>query len=100
VGGAEVANGKYPFIATLQDIRRGGTGYERHICGGTLIAPGYVLTAAHCVFDYDKNNRPTTLTLADQWQTIAGRMVLDNDQGQERTVTSVSVHPRYKKNHT
>ncbi|CAA9466869.1 MAG: hypothetical protein AVDCRST_MAG28-4186 [uncultured Rubrobacteraceae bacterium] len=38
-----MADGKYPFIVTLQDIRRGDTGYERHICGGTLIAPGYVL---------------------------------------------------------
>ena len=73
VGGTEVADGKYPFIVTLQDIRRGDTGYERHICGGTLIAPGYVLTAAPCVFDHDKNNLPTTLIPADQLRVIAGR---------------------------
>lgn len=43
VGGTETSVGKWPWQVSLQ---YGST----HICGGTIIDPQWVLTAAHCFF--------------------------------------------------
>jgi trypsin len=42
VGGTPVASGAYPWMVSL-----GSNG--RHFCGGSLIAPDVVMTAAHCI---------------------------------------------------
>lgn len=42
VGGRPARPHAWPFMVSLQ--LRGG-----HFCGGTLIAPNFVMSAAHCV---------------------------------------------------
>src|SRR5215212_1632233 len=80
VGGTPAADGKYPFMAFL-DIRfRFGS---RIWCGGTLIDPDSVLTAAHCVLNAQK----VLLTV--------GRTVISESQGQLRSVRYGFIHPRY-----
>lgn len=85
VGGKPVPAGKYPFVATLLDVRAGDTTREQLRCGGTLIDPDSVLTAAHCVDGF----KPAPLRVA------VGKTVLSSDQGQVVRIEKISIHPRY-----
>jgi len=44
IGGDDAPAGRYPYAVSLQDDLS-------HFCGGSLIAPDVVLTAAHCSID-------------------------------------------------
>src|SRR5215203_6030588 len=82
VGGTPVADGKYPFIAYLEIVGADGKLYH---CGGTLIDPDSVLTAAHCI----------VLTNAQKVTLAVGRTVISQNQGQVRFATTAKIHPNY-----
>lgn len=46
VGGSDAPEGRYPYAVTLQ------TEFGKHQCGGSLIAPDIVLSAAHCAYQF------------------------------------------------
>ena len=82
VGGEAAAVGAWPWIVALQAFIE--SDYYT-FCGGSLVAPSWVLTAAHCVVN----------ATSDQIVATVGVHRLGSGQGQRRTVDRIVVHPRY-----
>lgn len=94
IGGEDAYQGQFPYLVSIQ--RPGQDGME-HFCGGTLIGPAAVLTAAHCVVRYtqgEPDRDPADLSL------VVDRAVLsDARTGKVRGVArwngtyQIHVHP-------
>lgn len=75
VGGTDVVPNSWPWQISLRVFSRGKL---YHICGGSLISPTHVVTAAHCV---EKNAAPSRykVVVGEHDQTVAegNEQVLD-----------------------
>lgn len=80
VGGDPVAPGQFPWLAALHI----GSTFE---CGATVVAPTWVLTAAHCVVNSSGQ------LIAPSSAQIRLNSVLRNSGGEVRRVASIHRHP-------
>jgi secreted trypsin-like serine protease len=85
VGGKAVQSGAYPFVVAVGDTAGA-------YCGGTLIAPNVVVTAAHCI-----TGRPTAL---QHLRVLVGASSVRADLATADGVhvfgvTGVYVHPKF-----
>ncbi len=89
IGGDDASAGEYPFMAALVYSAQPND-FQAQFCGGTVIAPRWVLTAAHCM----PGLQPADL------QVIAGETKLENasDTGLRTAVAAILVHPGYNDN--
>ncbi|KAH9845615.1 Trypsin [Teratosphaeria destructans] len=88
VGGEPAKLGQFPSLVSLTGaIEAKGSVYE--FCGGALLNPTTVLTAAHCV---EWNGRPPAV-----FNVRAGSLRFDKE-GVSSTVASYVQHPDYKDN--
>ena len=91
VGGSPTTIGEWPWqVAIAADPESfGGNGFQRQFCGGTLVAPNVVLSAAHCFHDVFDNNGD--FDDPDLFSVITGRTTLSSNVGQEIEVSNLFV---------
>lgn len=87
VGGVDASPTAYPMIVALIH-KYSKSNYEGEFCGGSLIAPDWVLTASHCIID----------ETPDSFDVAAGVYDLKRDTGQRIAVKRVIAHPNYNSN--
>lgn len=75
VGGNDTNTGKWPFAVIL--MADGAL-----VCGGSLVAPNWVLTAAHCIAENPD-------------EVILGRTDLTTNEGERIGIIKTIVHPEY-----
>lgn len=78
--GTKAPCGRYPYMASLRDRK------NKHICGGVLVKPEWVLTSASCV-DFNANPSPPEDQAA---VVVVGACNLD-DELNERNEGNVTV---------
>ena len=86
VGGGSVTSVQsWPWQVALASSPNvaGGSGYDRQFCGGSLVAPTLVVTAAHCVIDGSYEATP-----ASSLSVITGRTRLSSNDGAEVGVSA------------
>ncbi|XP_067619935.1 chymotrypsin-2 [Eurosta solidaginis] len=84
VGGSDVPPGQYvPYQVSMQYFTRKNK--YQHFCGGSIIAPSRILTAAHCCKDFDV----TRMTV------LAGVRELNDSDGVRVQVASYEIHNNY-----
>lgn len=85
IGGVPADPGEYPFMVAL--LRRGVTDrFEAQFCGGSLISPDTVLTAAHCLDGW----RASAIDVLVGTNTLAG-----GGGGTRVPVRRLRVHPGF-----
>jgi len=79
VGGQDAQIADHPFVVALT------TPDGQQFCGGSLVAPNKVVTAAHCTSD----QQPADVNV------VSGRTNISGTDGKVSKVTGIWVHPQY-----
>ncbi|GAA4897649.1 serine protease [Streptomyces coeruleoprunus] len=92
VGGQPTSASDAPWVVALSSRDRFGGTRSGQFCGGVLVAPTKVATAAHCLREDVLGERPGDIR---DFKVIVGRTELHGSKGQEIPVTGVWTHPSY-----
>jgi secreted trypsin-like serine protease len=76
----------YPWMTAI--VSHGETPEDGIFCGGALIAPDWVLTAAHCLVD----EKPATVDV------LVGVIDLNDPEAERIAAKEIFIHPKYNDN--
>jgi len=88
IGGSEAQPGAWPWQVALV-THSNPNAFNGQYCGGSLLAPNWVLTAAHCV------TVGTSVDPAAAVDIVVGRHELTETDGQRVGVSQIIVHPAW-----
>ncbi|XP_058130290.1 phenoloxidase-activating factor 2-like [Anopheles ziemanni] len=84
--------GEFPWmLAVLREVRVADSSNNIYECGASLIAPNVVLTAAHCVYNKQKDQ---LLIRAGEWDTQTHNELYAH---QDRRVAEIITHEQFNK---
>ncbi|XP_056385801.1 hyaluronan-binding protein 2 isoform X2 [Hyla sarda] len=88
-GGKRTQPGKHPWLASLQLKSPAASFNAGHLCGGTLFAECWILTAAHCV---------KSMSQPGLWRVSLGKVDLQKNETLEQTfdVEKIIIHENYR----
>lgn len=92
VGGTLTRSAAHPFVVALASKERFGEERSGQFCGGAAVAPGIVVTAAHC---FSNDVLGGTWQELDDLKVIAGRTDLRTSDGTETGIQNVWIDPAY-----
>lgn len=92
IGGKPVKVGESPWVVALASRDRFGGTRGGQFCGGVVVAPSKVLTAAHCL-GRDVLGGP--VESVRDFRVVAGRTELRAGDGREIAVRGARVNPEY-----
>ena len=92
VGGSYATDGQFPWTAFL--ARRGESRTMGFACGASIISRSWVITAGHCVLDYDDLYTGPYVG-ANSFDVVTGSLTLSGSAGQRLAVAGVYPHPGY-----
>ncbi|KAJ2784031.1 hypothetical protein H4R18_001344 [Coemansia javaensis] len=85
VNGFLTPNNMAPYVVSVMRSMGGGMVY---LCGGSIISPNHILTAAHCVYDDSAKGAATAVNMTIGYGSM-------NKSQQKKTVaTAVYMHPK------
>ncbi len=90
VGGHTTSVSAYPWQAALvYDSRFGLNDFQGQFCGGSLITPRIVQTAAHCVHDHDPDGPTSSAKDTNDLDVVLGKSTLTSPGGERRDVQAI-----------
>ena len=90
VGGRPAQPGAFPWMVALLNAAEPDP-FQALFCGGSLIAPEWVVTAAHCLFD----EQGEQVMSAQNLDLLLGTNRLQIGAGQRIQAAQIVIHPNY-----